>query len=221
MSLMPILDGELLTRRPVDAIAAGAGGDVDLLIGSTSEEFRLFLVPTGTAKVVNSDISAAVLRGMGMDPALAVPYQAAIPGGTPGDALCAVITDGFFRIPAYRVAESRVALSPVAPTYLYEFAWRTPERDLGACHALEIGFVFDNLHLPEGSALAGPNPPQPLATAMHRAWVDFATHGDPGWSRFDLEARPVMIFDAAADKVVNDPRATERLLWSTAAEPAL
>ncbi|MCW2915307.1 MAG: putative carboxylesterase [Actinomycetia bacterium] len=209
MAMMPILDGELLTRRPVDAITAGAGSDVDLLIGYTSEEFRLFLVPTGVAKVVNADIAVAVLNGLGMDPALAAAYQATIPGGALGDALCAVITDGMFRVPAHRVAERHAA----APTYMYEFAWRTPERDMGACHALEIGFVFDNLHRPEGSALAGPNPPQDLATAMHRAWIDFATHGDPGWTRFDPETRPVKVFDGTADEIVLDPHAAERELW--------
>jgi carboxylesterase type B len=214
MSLMPILDGELLTRRPVDAIAAGAGSEVNLLTGYTSEEFRLFLVPTGLTKVVNADIAAAILNGMGMDPALAAAYQAALPGGTPGDALCAIITDGFFRIPAHRVAERRTASPQGAPTYMYEFAWRTPERDMGACHALELGFVFDNLHMPEGFALAGPKPPQDLATTMHRAWIDFATHGDPGWPRFDPETRPVKIFDGIDDKIANDPKAAERMLWA-------
>jgi para-nitrobenzyl esterase len=97
---------------------------------------------------------------------------------------------------------------------MYEFAWRTPERDMGACHALELGFVFDNLHMPEGFALAGPKPPQDLATTMHRAWIDFATHGDPGWPRFDPETRPVKIFDGVDDKIANDPKAAERMLWA-------
>jgi para-nitrobenzyl esterase len=197
----------------VDAIAAGAGTGIDLLTGYTSEEFRLFLAPNGLTRLISAEVAVVVLTGMGIDPALAAAYEATTPGG-PGDALCAVITDGFFRIPANRVAEARAAFPQGAPTHLYEFAWRSPQRDLGACHALEIGFVFDNVHLPEGIPLAGPNPPRELAAAMHRAWVGFAAHGDPGWSRFDLETRPVKVFDGVADKVVDDPGRNERLLWS-------
>ena len=64
---------------------------------------------------------------------------------------------------------------------------------LGACHAVEIPFVFDTLDLGRrqmlGAAL-GDNPPQHLADRMHRAWVEFATHGDPGWPRYNLQRRP-------------------------------
>ena len=68
--------------------------------------------------------------------------------------------------------------------YVYQFAWRSPQFDgrLGACHALEIPFVFDTLG--KGTELLwGPDPPQPLADAMHAAWVAFASNADPGWPR--------------------------------------
>jgi para-nitrobenzyl esterase len=122
--------------------------------------------------------------------------------------LCAIITDTFFRVPAYRIAEGRKA----GRTYMYEFAWRSPVQELGACHALEIGFVFDTLS-PDGIGLTGPNPPVALSARMHRAWVDFATSGDPGWTPYDLATRPVMVFDADGARIVADPRADERRLW--------
>lgn len=213
MSLMPVLDGELLTQRPEDAIAGGAGRDIDLLIGYTTEEFRLFLAPTGLTKVLNDDLIGVVAAGMGIAPAIVGAYRERRPGQSPGDVLAAVITDGMFRVPANRAAEGH---SP-NPTYMYEFGWRTPEREMGACHALELGFVFDNLESRDSVPMAGPNPPQELATAMHRAWVDFATHGDPGWERFDPRTRPVRLFDGRSNEVVYDPRPEERLLWQTAA----
>jgi carboxylesterase type B len=209
MAMMPIVDGELLTARPEAAIAAGAGAGLDLLIGYTREEFRLFLVPLGLDKLITTELAAAILSGMGIDSALLAGYQAARPDEAPGEVLCAVITDGFFRVPAHRVAERESQ----ARTFMYEFGWPSPAYDLRACHALELGFVFDNLHRAEGHALSGPNPPQELATAMHRAWIGFAEHGDPGWPVFDRETRPVKVFDGAADAVEHDPRAAERLLW--------
>jgi carboxylesterase type B len=209
MAFMPVLDGELLTRRPQDAIAAGAGAGVELLIGYTSEEFRPFLVATGRADLITPEVTATVLSWMGMDPALAGAYQAGRAGAAPADVLAAVLTDGLFRIPANRVAEGHAA----APTWMYEFAWPTPERGMGACHALELGFVFDNLHSPDVAALVGPNPPQPLAAAMHRAWLDFATFGHPGWERFTPATRQVKVFDGAHNPVLADPRGQERELW--------
>ena len=72
---------------------------------------------------------------------------------------------------------------------MYEFAWRSPVANgmFGACHALEIPFVFDMLD--HGSSqlvghLLGDSPPQGLASAMHAAWVSFMTGGDPGWPEY-------------------------------------
>jgi carboxylesterase type B len=47
---------------------------------------------------------------------------------------------------------------------------------------------------------------------MHGAWVRFATTGDPGWPRYDLERRATMRF-AVPSTVVDDPRPTERRVW--------
>ncbi|WP_153531360.1 carboxylesterase/lipase family protein [Actinomadura macrotermitis] len=210
MSLVPVLDGESLPHRPEDAIAAGAGRDVDLLIGTTTDEFRLFLMPNGLAAVATHDLIGPVAAGMGFPPEVIAGYRAAHPELTAGELIAALCTDGMFRMPSIRVAEGHGER-----TWMYEFAWRSPEPGLGACHALELGFVFDNLRSPEAEGLAGPNPPQGLADAMHRAWIDFAVHGDPGWRRYG-PGRAVRVFDGAADEVVPDPRADDRRLWFTA-----
>ena len=98
---------------------------------------------------------------------------------------------------------------------MYEFAWPAP--GLGACHALEIGFVFDTLDLGPsqmlGPMLAGA--PQSLADEMHGAWVAFAETGDPGWPRYGPERRATMRFDTVS-RVVDDPRSFERGLLEAA-----
>ena len=84
--------------------------------------------------------------------------------------------------------------------------------NLGACHALELGFVFDNFDKEGNKLLADTDAPQQLAEAMYRAWVPFATHGDPGWPQYDPAQRATMRFDRTQE-VVNDPRSAERRLW--------
>lgn len=153
----------------------------------------------------------------------------------PGVILGEMATDLLLRGPLNRLADSRLTDSlpgaslpgaslsgdsqPSDPlpggsrparTFFYEFAWRSPVLGLGACHALEIGFVFDNLR--HGEALSGPDAPQPLADVMHRAWVDFATSGDPGWTPWDTR-RPVRVFDHPGTSTVLAPRQEELRAW--------
>ncbi|WP_236653626.1 hypothetical protein [Streptacidiphilus melanogenes] len=45
--------------------------------------------------------------------------------------------------------------------------------------------MFNTLSLDTGpDRMAGPKPPQELAERVHRAWIDFATTGDPGWPEY-------------------------------------
>jgi para-nitrobenzyl esterase len=214
MAWEPVVDGEVVPARPVDRIVAGAGADIDLMVGTTAEEWRFFLVPTGAIDRVTEDRLSTTARVMRLDvePALAV-YRASRPHATPGDLLGALITDWFFRIPAVRFAEAHAKNG--GSTHMYEFAWRSPlfEGRFGAAHAVEIGFVFDNLRREGAMGLAGDEPPQALADVMHRAWVAFATSGAPGWSPYDSRTRSVMRFDGSGGTVVIDPDANERQLW--------
>jgi para-nitrobenzyl esterase len=100
---------------------------------------------------------------------------------------------------------------------MYEVAWRTPLAELGgACHALELPFVFDTLAERGAQELTGPNPPRALADGMHAAWVAFATHGDPGWRAYDTASRAVMSLNQPTSALLEDPRADERALWEHA-----
>src|ERR1700726_9928 len=189
------VDGDVVPARPIERIVAGAGAEVDLMVGTTTEEWRFFLVPGGAIDRVTDDRLATTARVMGLDVEQALPvYRTSRPQASPGDLLGALITDWFFRIPAIRLAEAH-ARNGGSP-YVYEFAWRSPLFDgrFGAAHAMEIGFVFDNLGRDGAMTLAGNAPPQALADAMHRAWVAFATSGTPGWSAYGSRERTVMRF---------------------------
>ena len=214
MMFEPVVDGEVVPGRPIERIVAGAAADVDLMVGTTTEEWRFFLVPSGAIDRVTEERLSTTARVMGLDveKALTV-YRASRTNSTAGDLLSALITDWFFRIPAIRLAEAH-AINGGSP-YVYEFAWRSPlfNGRFGAVHALEIGFVFDNLGRDGGMTLAGNEPPQALADVMHRAWVAFATSGEPGWPPYDAGERSVMRFDGTGGTVVMDPAANERQLW--------
>ena len=213
MPFEPVVDGEVLPARPIDRIAAGAGSTIDVMIGTNTEEERLFFVPNGAIDYISEDmlVGAVSAYGLPLEQTLST-YRSARPGATAGEIYEAILTDWFFRIPAIRLAEAHVKNK--GRTYMYEFAWRSPMFDgrLGACHSLEIPFVFDTLDVGDMNMLLGNDPPQQTADAMHTAWVGFASHGDPGWTQYDLDQRATMRFDSTSE-LVKDPRSAERKLW--------
>lgn len=193
---------------------------VDLLLGCNREEYRLWFVPNGAVDRVSRLTLRLALLKFRIPGRVARLYRAGRPDARPGVILGEMATDLLLRGPLNRLADSRLTGSrPGDPlpsgsrpprTYFYEFAWRSPVLGLGACHALEIGFVFDNLR--HGEALSGPDAPQPLADVMHRAWVDFTTSGDPGWAAWDTR-RPVRVFDHPGTSTVLAPRQEELRAW--------
>lgn len=208
----PVVDGDIIPGRPIDRIAAGASADIDLIVGTNTDEHRLFLVPGNVIDRITEEAlaGAIVAYGLPVEKALAA-YRAAHPGASSGDLLAAIQTDWYWRIPAIRLADAHAKRA--ASTYMYEFAWRSPQFGgrLGACHALEIAFAFDTLG--NGTEqLLGTNPPQQLADTMHTAWVAFATNGECSWPKYELSRRTTLRFDTKLE-VVDDPRFTERTLW--------
>lgn len=146
MPWQPVVDGDVLPAPPLDRIEAGAGADVDLLVGTNTDEHRLFLVTTGAIDGITDEALAGAVAAYGLpvEETLAA-YRDAEPDASAGDVLAAIQTDWYWRIPAIRLADAHAENTPATVTY--EFAWRSPQFDgrLGACHALEIPFVFDTL----------------------------------------------------------------------------
>ncbi|MGW0504436.1 carboxylesterase/lipase family protein [Micromonospora sp. NPDC003241] len=177
----------VLDEQPADAVGAGQGGDVDLLVGTNRDEGALYLAPVGLLDgSTDADVHATAAR-FHTDPDAAVrAYRQARPHACAADLRTAILGDGLFGTGTRRLAEAH---APHGPTWAYLFTWRSAALNgrLGASHVMELPFVFDRLHLP---ALHGPQallgdtaPPGELATNMHAAWIRFATTGDPGWPR--------------------------------------
>jgi len=208
----PVIDGDVVPARPIDRILAGVGADIELMTGATADEWNFFLAPSGAIEHISPEAVAGAIAAYGLPiEATLAGYRAAHPGAGAGELLSAIQGDRTVRIPVIRLAEAHAKSR--SATYMYEFAWRSPQfgGQLGACHGLEVGFLFYSLGH-ETEPLTGPNPPQQLADKMRAAWVGFAVSGDPGWPRYDLTRRATMRFDTSSE-MVEDPRSIERVLW--------
>jgi para-nitrobenzyl esterase len=208
----PVIDADVVPARPIDRITAGAASDIDLMTGATTEEWNFFFVPAGAMEQITPEVLPGAIAAYGLPVEATLPaYRATHPGASAGELLSAIQSDWYCRIPALQLADAHARNS--AATWMYEFAWRSPQYGcrLGAFHGADVAFVFDQLG-PDTEPLLGPSPPQELADRMHRAWVAFATTGNPGWPRYDLTRRATMRFDTRSE-VVNDPRSGQRSLW--------
>jgi para-nitrobenzyl esterase len=212
----PTVDGTVLPAAPLTSIAAGQGRDVPLLIGSNREEARLFLVAAQTIGVIDDSMLEAVAAGYGLAGDGLGVYRDALPGARPGDLMAAVISDWFFRVPAIRVAEARAAGAGPASgrTWMYRFDHPEPasNHDLGACHGVEIPFVFDTAGGADLEPRLGSQPSQATANRVHQVWVDFITRGAPGWAPYDPETRTTGLLTDVVT-AADDPAGHERAAW--------
>ena len=135
-ALPKLTAGGLLPFGPLLDADAPVRSEVELMLGNTSQEARLYQNPE-------------------LEPAI----------------------DGLFRTASDRLAAAHGG----ARRYLFD--WRGGP--YGACHAVELPFVFERTELPalrDPAGLLGADVPAGLAAEVHGAWVRFATTGDPGWS---------------------------------------
>lgn len=186
LAFAPVPDGDVLPVHPVQALQGGAGSDLPLLIGATTEEFTM-LTRMGGPTEPRDTLEALTILG------LTAPDSTDYVATCGTDAVGQALTDRMFRVPARRTAEAR--RQAVAATYVYDFGWRSSAMGgmFGAGHCMDVPFAFDNLHAEGIEAALGEGAPQPLADTVHQAWVSFITSSDPGWPAYGAD-RTTMVF---------------------------
>jgi para-nitrobenzyl esterase len=224
LAFQPVVDGELLPRPPLEAVAAGEREGVAILAGTNLDEWRLFAL--ADAKLRGMDEEGLVRRlvrvppgGPGEPGALARAaidtYRRAREGRLPTDPASlwlAMQADRVFRVPAIRLCERQARHAPV---FQYLFDWASPAFGgaLGSCHGLEIPFVFGTLEHERAADLVGRgDAAERLSREMQDAWISFARSGDPGWPAYDEEKRTTRRFGATSG-LDFDPMSAERAFW--------
>ncbi|MDA8455699.1 carboxylesterase family protein [Acidovorax sp. GBBC 3334] len=201
--LRPVVDGRVLAQAPLEALRrqwAARRSPLQVLVGSNAEEMRLYHVPDGAIERITDDEVAAFMDDVGLPVAARATYgPMAVRQGAvhPGEMLCAMQSDYYYRVPARRIAS--LAAERGMAAYAYELEWRSPQWNgqLGAAHGVDLPFVFGNLHTSTGRELTGAQAPQALADAMQGAWVRFVHGGHPGWPAHRPGAPWLQHFDHA------------------------
>jgi carboxylesterase type B len=223
LSFQPTVDGTLLRDFPLALIRRGNARHVDLLLGYTVNELRLYLLYTpewANAKLMDIPI----LRDLTEDQRRALwhEYRQARPGMSDGQVALDIGSDCLFRVSAIRMAEAQLPYNN--NVFMYQFAWKASRPELGAPHAVELPFVFGNTGSGQSIFLGNMDDPltrsavEPLVSEVQEYWTSFARSGRPAahtgtdWPRYDVSSRRTMVFDRTME-VVSDPASTERILF--------
>jgi para-nitrobenzyl esterase len=221
MPFHPFVDGDVIAVRPIRAMPHSV---VDLLIGTTRDEMRMFLDP----RAVDLDRDRLTRRTARYLASLGAPEDAAdslvarydgdahLP--TAGDVWSAIQTDGEMRRPADAMAEAHTANAQATFVYRFDEPLGGRLADLRACHAADLPYPFGNVDRLGWAEVLGPGAPG-LADAMQSAWVAFARDGDPSgdelgsWPAYDTDQRATMLL-AAQSRLVHDPDGARRQGWA-------
>ncbi len=219
----PVVDGAAIPEIPIEAIKKGSASGIKTLAGTNLEEVKLFTIMDPA--VQNMDEAGMAKRLEGLIPPQHVSSVIAAyrkgrgkrgEGTSPTDILTAIQTDLMFRMPALRLVEAQCKNNQ--PAYNYLFTWKSPVMGgvLGACHALEIGFVFGNYN--DTFCGSGPDA-DTLSRNIQDAWIAFARTGNPScesigkWKPYG-DNRTTMILDKVC-RLENAPYEEERSIWDT------
>ncbi len=153
----PIAGVEPLIGVPVgDPWVAAAHAGHPMIIGTTADEANTFIR------------IAPPLRRLGEGPF-----------GPLVDLASGYLTRRVFSAPADRLATRAAAAGTTVSTY--RFTWRAPDSGLGACHAIDLPFLFGGREAwQQAPMLAGASwddDVEPLGRAMRARWLAFAAGG--------------------------------------------
>ena len=228
LSFQPVVDGTIIGRPPPEAIAAGETAEIDLMSGTTRDEWKLFAL--ADPKVATLDWEGSRRRmetSVGSDGAelLEAAYRSEDAERSAKDTWIAFETDRVFRMPNIRMADAHTGAGGKAFTYWFTYSTNAMGGLLGSCHALEIPFVFNIVDKASARLFTGDAPGQEeLGAQMNAAWAAFARTGSPAdglgveWPSYEENSRQFMRFDTEAVGAITDPQSGSRKAWASLPE---
>ncbi len=217
------IDGTLVTSTGLDAARAGLLNGMRVLIGNNHDEYQLFEPEGPLTKDPGIEQMDYVPRPK-MAADVNARYRALRPGMTDHERWFRIMCDEEWWIPNVRFVEALHEGGRDNDIWMYRFDFdpvNSPAK-LGACHTMELSFVFDTLSSQSGRAMVGDSPGAPqMADRMHAAWVRFIKGDAPGggaipeWPRYGLKGREVMILDNEC-RIEKDPWGDLREAWTGA-----
>lgn len=215
-AIFPERDGIVLPEAPYKAYENGAAKDIDIMIGSNEDEIRYFIQEVGGVnnyKLVIPVLYESNLRGISHEDRENIQTAFRKIKMERAWRLSEFYNEALFRLPAIAVAESHARAG--GNTYMYYWKYPSAIPNYGACHAVELAYVFNNL---DQTIYTGENIDPNLAANVQAMWVNFAKTGNPStkdleWIKYDPIQRETMMLDSTC-RMEKNPKALQRELLS-------
>jgi para-nitrobenzyl esterase len=212
--LCPVIDGDFLPERPLDAFKAGRAARVPLIIGTNDREGSLFRGRLDILATTPPRIRAIFAKTRKRSRKALKAQYPGLPARRPAADFGG---DYAFWFPTIKVAERH---SRFATVHFYRFdiaprLLRMTGHD--ATHGLELFALFDRMDGLFGrvlGVLGGRAAFKRAGERMQADWLSFARNGTVSerWPKYTQRRRRTLIIDTV-DRVEEDPRAERRVAW--------
>ena len=210
----PERDGIVLPEDLYEAYRNGQASDIEMLTGTNADENRYFIEDFGSYPayvVAGSLIYKTMVASVDekdqhyVDAFMDLQTDKTIWNRTE------FLNEILFRIPAIKQAQYHADSG--GRNYMYYWTKESAIPRYGACHAVELAYVFNNL---DDTIYIGERADASLASEVQKMWVDFAKTGDPStenyhWDPYDSVSRNTMVLGDEIHQV-SDPLREQREL---------
>jgi para-nitrobenzyl esterase len=199
----PTVDGHVLLQDPEQALEDGNAAAIPFVVGSNADETR----PSVPLIVTLANYEQRVDDAFGTDAPTVLAHYNPTNYGTSRQTLMALSTDVNFTCPARRAARAARTHHPDVYRYWFTHALDGgPAQGLGAFHALELYFVFQQ----ESFEFYDFSPSEiTLSQNMLGYWTRFAIGHDPNgggataWPAYDATTDPAIVLDTTISTITN------------------
>lgn len=192
----PQRDGRLIPLNPYKPYEKGETADVDMLIGTNSEEMNYWIGEIGGILPFRFSIPIKfendIRRLSNLDKKRVAKFMSLQKGHSMWR-MARFYDEMMFRLPA--VEQARLHSQNGGRAYMYYWTIPSALPMRKACHAVELAYVFGNL---EETIYTGKTANKLLSDTVMRMWTNFARTGNPStdsltWERYGEPERATMV----------------------------
>ena len=209
----PERDGVVLPKDLYAAYASGVTANVDMLIGTNSDETRYWIREMG---YYTDLLDGMTIYSLG----LPIMYENDIGEISEADMqyvksfmdlqkdkkiwnITEFYNEILFRVPALKQAELHASNGGNA--FVYHWTYPGSDETVGACHAIELSYIFNNLH---ETIYTGNKVNEVLANTAQDMWINFARTGNPStdeieWEAYNSDTKITMLLGEKIEAVSN------------------
>ncbi len=210
----PERDGVILPEDVFVPYERGETADIDMMIGTNADEARYWIGEVGgyrIYRVAGELMYKSIVSKLSEEDQNRVDEFMSLQNDKRIWNRTEFVNELVFRIPA--IVQAQAHARNGGRTYMYYWTKKSAIPHYGACHAVELAYVFGNL---DDTIYTGKKADAELAATVQEMWVNFAKTGDPGtarhpWAPYD-ESRRETMFIGDETGPVPDPMKEQREL---------